>query len=67
MNIVPTITCNPCRPVAAKKTVPNTESAIVNPACKYSTYCRAVNSTANTIVNTVPFIAPFLSPSIRAW
>jgi hypothetical protein len=62
INIVPIITCKPCNPVDAKNTVPKTESAIVNPACKYSTYCRAVKTKANTIVKNVPIIASFLLP-----
>jgi hypothetical protein len=67
IKIVPTITCNPCNPVDAKNTVPNTESAIVNPASEYSIYCKTVNTTAKIIVIRVPKIAPFLSPAIKAW
>jgi hypothetical protein len=49
-----TIVINPCSPVLAKKALPKTESAIVNPASLYSKYCKPVNSIANIIVMIVP-------------
>ena len=58
---------NPCNPVDAKNTVPNTESDIEKPACIYSSPCRPVNAIASTNVKNVPRIAPFLFPWIKAW
>jgi hypothetical protein len=67
INIVPTITCNPCNPVEAKNTVPYAESAKVKAASAYSKYCNPVKITAKTIVQAAPFIAPFRLPLIIAW
>ena len=58
---------NPCNPVEAKNTVPNTESEIVKLAWMYSSPCRPVNAIASTNVKNVPNIAPFLFPWIKAW
>lgn len=67
IKIVPTITWAPCRPVEQKNALPNTLSAIVNPASLYSNACKAVNIIAKIIVKKVPIIAPFLDPFIKAW
>jgi len=67
IKIVPTITCNPCKPVAQKKAEPNTLSAIVMEAWLYSKACKPVNIRANIIVNNVPKIAAFLLEANRAW
>jgi len=65
-NSVPIITCSPWNPVATKKVVPNTESAIVYDVSKYSIACKAVNTTPSNIVKIKPFIVSFLLPAIIA-
>ena len=65
MNNVPTITWQPCKPVLAKKALPNTLSAKVKPASLYSKYCNPVNKIAKMIVIIVPYIAAFLFPCIK--
>ena len=67
MKRVPTITWNPCNPVLAKKALPKTLSAKVNPASLYSKYCKPVKSIANIIVIIVPYIEAFLLPWIKPW
>jgi hypothetical protein len=59
------ITCNPCKPVNAKNTLPNTESDIVNSAFVYSTYWIYINMNIKNIdinfpTNVVPF-SPFIN------
>lgn len=67
MNKVPTSTWNPWNPVLKKKTVPNTESAIVKLASAYSNPCNPVKRIASTTVNTVPKMAACLFLLKIAW
>lgn len=67
INMVPTITCNPWRPVETKKAEPKAPSVMLNGACIYSNPCKAVNTIAKIIVIKVPSIAALLLPLINAW
>jgi hypothetical protein len=64
---VPISTWSPWNPVATKKVLPYTESAIVNGASMYSIACSAVNTTPKAIVSIKPIMVLLLSPLIMAW
>lgn len=61
------ITCNPWKPVATKKVEPNTESAIVKDASKYSKACSAVKYRPNSTVIVSLWIAWWWLSSKIAW
>lgn len=66
-NKVPIITWSPWNPVATKNVVPNTLSAILKEASKYSKAWRAVKYRPKNTVRKSPCLALFRSPLIIAW
>ena len=67
MKIVPTITCNPWKPVIIKKVEPYIPSAIVNGASIYSISCKQVKDIASVKVAINPSIADKYNPLVIAW
>ena len=66
--ILPIITCKPWKPVATKKVLPYTESAIVKLASMYSIVCRAVKIKPSKIVNNnACSVSEWLFSSIEWW
>lgn len=64
---MPIITCNPWNPVATKKVLPYTLSAMVKGASQYSNIWRPVNQIPRRIVTSRAFHASFPLPSRKLW